>query len=342
MMGPPLSPGKSCPRPFGRRQFLVGAGAAAAGLGAANLWRTRDAAAGTAEVVIARAESYDDRLVAVLREGLAALGIGRGWAVGRCVLLKPNLVEPSATAPHINTHPELVRAAAEVFRGWGAAEVVVAEGQGHCRDTGLVLDQSGLGTVLRRDKLEFVDLNHDDVFEVPNHRGATGLPSLFLPRTLRRAGRVVSMPKLKTHHWAGATLSMKNLFGVLPGCCYGWPKNPLHQRGIARSIFDINAAVRADLAIVDGVVGMEGDGPIMGDPVPCGLLILGTSLSAVDATGARLMGLDPSRLEYLARASGRLGPIAEANIRQRGEPIAALARRFRLLDHPSLTRLRPG
>ena len=340
MTPPPTSPGSTTLPTFGRRHFLLGAGATVAGLGAANLWRTRDAAAGTAQVVIARAGAYDDRLVVILREGLEALGIGQSWAVGRSILLKPNLVEPSATAPQINTHPELVRAAAEVFRSWGAKEVLVAEGQGHCRDTGLVLDQSGLGPVLRRDKLEFVDLNHDDVFETPNRLGMTGLPRLFLPRTLRRADRVVSMPKLKTHHWAGATLSMKNLFGVLPGCCYGWPKNPLHQRGIHRSILDVNAAVRADLAIVDGIVGMEGDGPIMGDPVAAGLLILGTSLPAVDATGARLMGLDPKRLEYLARASGRLGPIAEANIRQRGEPIAALARRFRLLDHPSLTRLR--
>ena len=284
-------------------------------------------------------ESYDDRLAEILREGLSALGIGPGWARGKSILLKPNLVEPSALAPHVNTHPAVVRAAAEVFRAWGG-EVFVAEGQGHCRDTGLVLDQSGLGAVLDRDRLEFVDLNHDDVYECPNRLGSTGLPVLQLPRTLRRADLVVSLPKMKTHHWAGATLSMKNLFGVMPGCYYGWPKNLLHQRGISRSILDVNAAVRPDLAIIDGVVAMEGDGPIMGDPVAMGVLVLGVRPTAVDATAARLMGLEPGRIEYLASASGRLGPIHEANIRQRGEPIAALARRFKLLDHPSLRRYR--
>ena len=76
------------------------------------------------------------------------------------------------------------------------------------------------------------------------------------------------MPKLKTHHWAGVTLSLKNFFGCMPGRVYGWPKNVLHVRGIPESILDINAAVRPHLAIVDGIVGMEGDGPIMGDPAP--------------------------------------------------------------------------
>ena len=83
---------------------------------------------------------------------------------------------------------------------------------------------------------------------------------------LKRADLVVSLPKLKTHHWAGVTLAMKNLFGVMPGVAYGWPKNVLHHAGIPGSILDINAAVKPALAIVDGIVGMEGDGPIMGTP----------------------------------------------------------------------------
>ena len=118
--------------------------------------------------------------------------------------------------------------------------------------------------MLAESKLEFVDLNHDDVESVPNALGFTSLAELMLPVTLRRADLIVSMPKLKTHHWAGVTLSMKNLFGVMPGVCYGWPKNVLHHAGIPESILDIAATVRPHLAIVDGIIGMEGDGPIMG------------------------------------------------------------------------------
>ena len=162
----------------------------------------------------------------------------------------------------------------------------------------------------------------------------------MLPVTLRRADLVVSMPKMKTHHWAGVTLALKNLFGVMPGICYGWPKNVLHHAGIPESILDIAATVRPHLAIVDGIIGMEGDGPIMGTPRASGVLVMGTNLPAVDATCARLMDIDPWRVAYLAGASGRLGPIAEAHITQRGEAIAPLVQRYQLLNHPSLAGLR--
>ena len=145
---------------------------------------------------------------------------------------------------------------------------------------------------------------------------------------------------MKTHHWAGVTLSMKNLFGVMPGVCYGWPKNVLHHAGISQSILDINAAVRPHLAIVDGIVGMEGDGPIMGTPRPAHLIVMGTNLPAVDATCARLMGFDPVRIDYLRHASGVLGPIQERHIEQRGESVATLAQAFMLPDHPHFKQFR--
>jgi uncharacterized protein (DUF362 family) len=323
-----------------RRTFLTGAGAAvAAGLGA-KLASDERADFPRAPVVIAGAASYDGDLGAILRSGLLELGVGPGAIRGRSVLLKPNLVEPCSGAPQVNTHPAVVRAAAEVFRGWGARRVLVAEGPGHCRDAQLVLEQSGLGAVLDESRLEFVDLNHDDIVLVPNRSRWTALTHLALPSTLKQVDWIVSLPKMKTHHWAGVTLSMKNLFGVMPGIYYGWPKNVLHHAGIGKSVLDINAAVKPHLAIVDGIIGMEGDGPIMGTPKHAGVLVMGTSLPAVDATCARLMKIKPERVEYLAGASGRLGPIFEENIEQRGEPIAALAQPFRLLDHPSFAALR--
>src|SRR5262245_66568541 len=93
------------------------------------------------------------------------------------------------------------------------------------------------------------------------------------------------MPKLKTHHWAGVTLSLKNMFGVVPGSVYGWPKNALHWAGIHGSILDINSSLPIpQFAIVDGIVGMEGNGPLQGQAKQSGVLILGEDLVAVDAT----------------------------------------------------------
>jgi uncharacterized protein (DUF362 family) len=323
-----------------RRIFLAGATTLAIGAGSGLAYRKTDEAGMRAEVVVAKAANYEADLVAIVREGLTTLKLGPAWLKGKSVLLKPNLVEPSKSAPQINTNPVLVRAVAEVFRSWGAREVFVAEGQGHCRDTGFVLEQSGLGPILEREKLEFVDLNHDDVFSKANRMGLSKLGSLTLPASLKRADLVVSLPKMKTHHWAGVTLAMKNFFGVMPGVAYGWPKNVLHHAGIEGSILDINAAVKPSLAIVDGIVGMEGDGPIMGTPRHSGVLVMGTNLPAVDATATRLMEIDPFRVPYLAASSGRLGPIAEAHIVQRGELIAGLSQRFAILDHPDLAFLR--
>ena len=323
-----------------RRNFLTGLGAAAAtGIGGSlvgdwNEWSWR------ARVCIVKAADYQADLESKIAAGLSELGLGRSWAKGKSVLIKPNLVDPSRAAPEINTHPLVVRAVAEVFRRSGAREVFVAEGPGHCRDALLVLEQSGLGKILDESGLEFVDLNHDDFDFVPNNLGRSSLPRLALPASLKRADLIVSVPKLKTHHWAGVTLSLKNLFGVMPGIVYGWPKNVLHYAGIGPSILDIAAAVRPHLAIVDGIIGMEGDGPIMGTPRRSGMLVMGTNLPAVDATCARLMRIDPWRVGYLAAASGRSGPIAERNISQRGATIAELAQRYQLVDQPWLADLR--
>jgi uncharacterized protein (DUF362 family) len=87
---------------------------------------------------------------------------------------------------------------------------------------------------------------------------------LYLPNTALGADLVVSIPKMKTHHWAAATLSMKNLFGTVPGALYGWPKNMLHWTGIDESIADLRTVFPGQFALVDGIVGMEGHGPIQG------------------------------------------------------------------------------
>ncbi|SIO62649.1 Uncharacterized conserved protein, DUF362 family [Singulisphaera sp. GP187] len=324
-----------------RRALLTGAGAALAGGMASKLLYDRNERSLRGDVFIASASSYSVDLEAKIRDGLRELGIGPKQVSGKSILLKPNLVEPSRQAPQINTNPVLIRAAAAVFKSWSAREVFVAEGQGHCRDTDFVLEQSGLGPVLDDEGIEFIDLNHDELVMTANRFGCTTLRRLALPATLlRRADLIVSMPKLKTHHWAGVTLSMKNLFGVMPGIFYGWPKNVLHHAGIAESILDINATVRPHLAIVDGIIGMEGDGPIMGTPRQSGVIVMGTNLPSVDATAARLMQINPWQVAYLAASSGRLGAIGERHITQRGETITSLAQPFKLLDHPSFASLR--
>ena len=118
----------------------------------------------------------------------------------------------------------------------------------------------------------------------------------------------------------------------MPGMFYGWPKNVLHQKGIDESIVDINATVKPHFAIVDGIVGMEGDGPIMGTPKNAGVLVIGRNPLSVDATCCRIMGINPSKVRYLSKAENKLGPIRQADIVQRGESIASAHTDFELLE----------
>lgn len=321
-----------------RRQMLGAAGLLAMGGGLAlggAAWRKFERGQ-RASTFIAKASGYGANLPAIIAAALDELGLTRDRIRGKRVLLKPNLVETALGKQHINTHPAVLVSVAEVMRQRDAASVIVAEGQGHRRDSLLVLDESGTRQALQEARLEFVDLNHDDVEAIPNAGGWTKLQKLYLPRTLLTSDFIVSLPKLKTHHWAGVTCAMKNLFGIMPGLVYGWPKNVLHWHGIPQSILDINATARPHFALVDGIIGMEGDGPIMGTPKFAGCLIAGTNLPAVDATAARIMGLNPQGVEYLRFGSGRLGPIHETNIRQCGESIASLQGRFAILDLPHL------
>lgn len=325
------------------RRDLLGLGGAllvGGSIAAALRHMNRREAGLTASVFVGRAEHYDADLAGVVMDGLKSLGITRQETQGKRILLKPNLVETAVGKPHINTHPAVIVAVAEAFRRLDAKEVLVGEGQGHRRDSLLVLDESGVGEALQEAHIPFVDLNHDAVEAVKNNSRLTTLDPLYLPRTLLDADWVVSLPKLKTHHWAGVTCSMKNLFGVMPGVIYGWPKNVLHYHGINQSILDIVATVKPTLAIVDAIVGMEGDGPIMGSPKDVGCLIMGRNPVAVDATATRLMGLNPYGVDYLVRASGTLGPVHEQNIKQVGESIARFQTRFDVPDFPHLNRLK--
>jgi uncharacterized protein (DUF362 family) len=314
--------------PVSRREFLaVTAMALASGCKRPPYQSSDFSVPGKSPVAILPAERYDIDLADVIGRGLAELHVD---VKDKRVLLKPNLVEYEPGTV-INTHANVVVGAVIALKRAGAASVVVAEGPGHRRDIEYLVTSTGLFDHLREEHATFVDLNHDDVRPTRLRSWFTGLDALMLPAAVLDADLVVSMPKLKTHHWAGMTCSMKNLFGTVPGAVYGWPKNLLHVKGIEQSILDLNATIRPRLAIVDAIVGMEGDGPIMGTPKPVGAVIMGTDLVAVDATAARLMRLRPERMAYIAEARHYLGNVDAGRIEQRGESIERYATPFQVL-----------
>jgi uncharacterized protein (DUF362 family) len=317
-------------RTVSRRTLLRGAGAVAAftvaGAVGLRLRHARQpepwdhsvfAPPGASQVAILRAASYHVDLEGILFDGLRSIGAD---VRGASVLLKPNMVEFDPGAA-INTDPRLVAATVAVLRRLGAHRVVVGEAPGHRRDTGYVVRASGLQDALTSVGAPFVDMNVASASPVATNSSYTRLGEIWLPQAVHEADVVISMPKMKTHHWAAVTLSLKNCFGCLPGRVYGWPKNALHWQGIEPSILDIAGVVRPNYAIVDGIMAMEGNGPIDGTPKHLGLVIVGDDPVATDATTATLMGFDPLRIPYIAEAGRFLGQADLDLIAQRGEDV---------------------
>jgi uncharacterized protein (DUF362 family) len=281
-------------------------------------------------VAILQAKNYRAALKDTIIRGIRVFNLD---VKGKRIILKPNLVEFDPNAV-INTHPAVIEAAIDSFRSLGAREVLVAEGPGHRRDSEYLITASGIYDVIKEHRVRYVDLNIDDVRLTKLRSGFSRLGQLYFPETLFDADLLVSIPKLKTHHWAGITLSLKNMFGIVPGSVYGWPKNALHWAGIHESILDINSSLPIpQFAIVDGIVGMEGNGPIQGDAKQSGVLIFGDDLVAVDATAARLMKIEPRKIRYLEMASRFLGNIAYETIDQVGERLEPLQQDFQVIEN---------
>ena len=315
--------------PMSRREFLP----VAAGVAATGCVRESSVAVsppGTSPVAVLKADSYAGELLDVLRRGAELCGLD---ARGKRVLLKPNLVEfDSGTC--INTDVAVLAAAVELFEELGAAEIRIGEGPGHRRDTLFLAEEAQYRALIPGFDDRFVDLNLDDVAAVDGFLGE----EIYLPKAALGADLVVSIPKMKAHHWVGATLSMKNFFGLVPGAVYGWPKNQLHYYGIHQSIAGLQRIFRSTFAIVDGIVGMEGNGPIQGEPRPSGVVVMGRDLVAVDSTCCRLMGIDPAQVDYIRRVSD-LGHLESSRIEQRGERPSQMRQDFRLIEEFQYLRL---
>jgi len=271
---------------------------------------SRDLRPKRSRIAILHAEQYSDQLDSLVYDGLRLFNLD---VLGKSVLLKPNIVE-YIVGRRVNTDARLIGAAAEAFLRMGASMVIVGEGPGHHRDTDLLVYETGLANQLEQRKIEFVDLNRDELIKTKLQAGYSSLGHLWLPKTVLAADFIVSMPKVKTHHWTGVTLSMKNMFGVVPGNRYGWPKNILHWAGIHESILDICATVRPQFVIADGIVAMEGDGPLNGSPRGLNCVLMADDVVAADSTLVRLMGMDATRVDHVREGAQFLGNMNRALI----------------------------
>ena len=261
-------------------------------------------------VSIARCDSYEpDAVEASLSTTLGGLGgIGAFVRPGDRVLLKVNLLSRATPDRAVTTHPELVRALVrEVKRAGGIPMVGDSPGG---RVTPASLDRlwrdTGMRAVCDEEDASLVSFD-DEWVRMPNQQGSALYASFTLARPVVDCDVLISVPKFKTHGFMMFTGAVKNLFGCIPGL----EKAQYHVKvpdrdDFADMLIDLMQTCRPSLAVMDAVVGMEGDGPAGGDPRQLGALIASADCVALDVVAASIAGLDPAEV-YTNKAAARRG-----------------------------------
>lgn len=259
-------------------------------------------------VSIARCPDYE-HVEEVLEACLDSLGgIGRFVSPGQRVLLKPNLLSAAEPEAAITTHPSVVRAVARLVKRAGGRPIL-ADSPGvdvPSTEGGLRRLYRTTGLLALAEAGEF-ELSYDaTAVSVPNPDGKV-VKRLEVFRPAVEADVVIALPKLKTHALTKLSGATKILFGVVPGMGKPGCHAAFHDPSLfGEMLLDIIAAVRPALFVMDGVIGMEGDGPGRhGTPRTLGLLLASPDAVALDLAVCRLVGLDPARVPPLRAARDR-------------------------------------
>jgi uncharacterized protein (DUF362 family) len=214
----------------------------------------------------------------------------KGW---KRALIKINFITTRNWETGATTDPIVVEAIINKLHE-ADIEALVVESDATMTNADKACVASGMKDLCDRVGVRFINLRYEEEkveLKVPN---PMTLDTIKVPKIVTESA-IISAAKLKTHMETGVTLGMKNMFGLLPDKF----KGKYHMRGMDKVIIDINSVLRPTLTVIDGFVGMEGKGPVHGNPVKMDTIIAGTDPVATDATATRVMGIDPQTIEHI-------------------------------------------
>jgi uncharacterized protein (DUF362 family) len=238
------------------------------------------------------------------------------------VLIKVNFITTKTWDTGATTDPLVVEAILKKLSDLPIKPYVV-ESDATMTNADEAFEVTGMKEMCERNGVECINLRHvEDRVTVPIINGET-LDSITVPRIVTESA-IISAAKLKTHMATGVTLGMKNLFGLLPDKM----KAKYHLKGISKVVVDIASVIKPAITVIDGFVAMEGRGPTNGTPIQMNLIIAGKDVVATDATGCRVMGIDPHKIKHIMKANEKgIGNIDNINIK--GEKIENVTRQFK-------------
>lgn len=215
-------------------------------------------------------------------------GLGAFVRPGQTVLLKPNLLRPSAPDEAVVTHPYLVGAVARLVKDRGARAIIADSPGGP-------FSRLLLGRIYRKAGLESVAMDTDsrlnfntEVVERSNPDGEL-IKRFEIIKVAAEADVIINLPKLKTHAFMRLTGATKNVFGLVPGVVKaGYHAKLVTPDRFARMLLDLAMLIKPSLTIMDAVVGMEGDGPAAGSPKYVGVLMASADCISLDAAAAAI------------------------------------------------------
>jgi uncharacterized protein (DUF362 family)/Pyruvate/2-oxoacid:ferredoxin oxidoreductase delta subunit len=260
-------------------------------------------------VAVVRCDTYAsaDVFSAVSRAVDLCGGIGAFVQPGMTVLVKPNMLQGLAPDRCVTTHPEVVRAVVRLLREHGCRVIIADSPAAAIPYTEASLKKVYAGAGYDRIAQDLgAELNTDTGYTVfPAPEGSV-VRQLAIINPALSADAIVVVSKLKTHMWTCMSGGAKNLFGLVPGL----EKLSLHARfpaeqDFGRMLVAINEVTRPRLQVMDAVFGMEGNGPTSGNPRKIGAVLASADYSALDATAARLIGIDPMEIGTIAAAAER-------------------------------------
>ncbi len=242
-----------------------------------------------------------------MKQAVAAAGGIRAGAGSR-VVIKPNLVSRKSPDEAATTHPEILRAVIRLLEEAGVTDIIIAESPGGAYSKAVLksfyatcgVDEAISGTCAR--------LNYDTEFREVQYPEGVTMRTFAIIEPILTADLIISLPKLKTHSMTAYTGAVKNLFGVIPGT----HKAELHFRLDDRDAFssmlvDLYECVNRVpvLSVMDGVIGMEGDGPTAGKNRFIGLVGASYDAHALDCICARVIGYSPTEVPTIREAVKR-------------------------------------
>ena len=256
--------------------------------------------------------SYDDGQVAeVIARALTPFGgMGELVAPGERVLIKPNLLSARTPREAVTTHPAVVKHLVRACVGCGAASVWVADSPAGTVDDDFLWQTTGMAEAVREAGGELRSCRGP---VMPWQCGKAVVP---VPAWYADVDCLISVPKLKTHSLTGMTCALKNSYGLVSGKA----KSTFHAeypspKAMSRFLTEVFSGLVPRFTFVDAVMGMEGDGPSGGKPVPLGLVLASTDPLALDVICCKVLGLaerDVPMLEYartLGLGEGEFGKV---------------------------------